>query len=180
MLADGIEVKTIPGFPNYAITRDGRVWSKPRKDTINRKIEGRWLKSVMDGGFCNYYQVNLWQDGIPKVQRVHRLVLETYVGPCPEGMECRHLNGNPQDNRVENLAWGTSAENGQDIIRHGTVMRGEQQWLSKLAEQDVRMIIYMYRTGLFTQKEIASQYRISKTTVGNIIRKKTWKHLWAA
>jgi len=42
---------------------------------------------------------------------VHRLVLETFSGPCPEGMECMHLNGIADDNRVENLRWGTRSEN---------------------------------------------------------------------
>lgn len=51
--------------------------------------------------------------------RVHILVLETFVGPRSPGQECRHLNGDPADNRLANLAWGTSTENAQDTIRHG-------------------------------------------------------------
>ena len=42
---------------------------------------------------------------------VHRLVLETFVGPCPEGMECDHRNHNTADNRIENLAWITHSDN---------------------------------------------------------------------
>jgi hypothetical protein len=52
---------------------------------------------------------------------VHRLVLEAFVGQRPsDEFMCRHLNGNPADNKVENLAWGTALENGQDMARHGT------------------------------------------------------------
>lgn len=52
---------------------------------------------------------------------VHRLVLEVFVGPCPEGMETRHLDGDPHRNWwPENLAWGTHTENMQDRVRHGT------------------------------------------------------------
>ena len=51
---------------------------------------------------------------------VHRLVLEAFVGPRPEGMVARHLNGDPGDNRLENLAWGTQSENNYDKVRHGT------------------------------------------------------------
>jgi hypothetical protein len=50
---------------------------------------------------------------------VHRVVLEAFVGPCPEGMECRHLDGNSANNQVDNLKWGTPSENRADIIRHG-------------------------------------------------------------
>ena len=50
----------------------------------------------------------------------HRLVLEAFVGPRPPGRECCHRDGNPANNHVSNLYWGTSAENRQDSIRHGT------------------------------------------------------------
>lgn len=41
-----IELKTIPRFPNYAITRDGRVWSKPRINAVGNNLQGQWLKPV--------------------------------------------------------------------------------------------------------------------------------------
>lgn len=50
---------------------------------------------------------------------IHILVLETFVGPCPPKMECRHLNGEPDDNRLDNLAWGTRKQNAADRKRHG-------------------------------------------------------------
>lgn len=49
---------------------------------------------------------------------VHSLVLEAFTGPCPEGMEARHLDDNPTNNRLENLVWGTRSENSQDAIRN--------------------------------------------------------------
>ncbi|MGO1563156.1 MAG: HNH endonuclease signature motif containing protein [Actinomycetaceae bacterium] len=51
---------------------------------------------------------------------VHRLVLEAFIGPCPEGMEACHNNGNRTDNRLENLRWDTRLANAHDAIRHGT------------------------------------------------------------
>lgn len=50
---------------------------------------------------------------------VHRLVALAFIGPCPEGMEVLHINGEPDDNRLENLRYGTRAENVADTIRHG-------------------------------------------------------------
>ncbi|QBI97752.1 HNH endonuclease [Mycobacterium phage Zeuska] len=51
---------------------------------------------------------------------VHTLVMEAFVGPRPEGYEIRHLNGNPDDNRLENLQYGTRSENAEDSKAHGT------------------------------------------------------------
>lgn len=47
-------------------------------------------------------------------------MLTAFVGPCPPGMMARHRNGNPADNRVENLRWGTQSENMLDAVEHGT------------------------------------------------------------
>jgi hypothetical protein len=167
-------MKPIPGFPGYQITTDGRVWSESRKYS---RIE-RWLKPCIERG---YLQVYLNKNGKSYRRRIHQLVLETYIGPCPEGMECRHLNGNSQDNKLENLKWGTPKENVQDAVRHGThncLRLGGQHTSSKLTEQNVRMIIYMYRTGLFTQQEIADSYNTCQTNIQGILSKRTWKHLW--
>ena len=51
---------------------------------------------------------------------VHRLVLEAFTGPCPAGLEVRHLNGLAWDNRLENLAYGTHGSNIADAVEHGT------------------------------------------------------------
>jgi hypothetical protein len=58
---------------------------------------------------------------------VHRLVLEAFVGPCPPGLECLHEGGNPGNNALGNLRWGTRKENHADSVRHGTAsfVKGE-------------------------------------------------------
>ncbi len=52
----------------------------------------------------------------------HHLVLEAFVGPRPELMICRHLDGNPSNNRIDNLKWGTAVENKQDDLRNGVMV----------------------------------------------------------
>lgn len=70
-----------------------------------------------------YVGVILWRDGKYRNVRVHRLVLEAFVGPCPRGMETLHGNGQRNDNRLANLRWGTQEENAEDRVRHGTLTR---------------------------------------------------------
>lgn len=169
------ELCDIPGYTDYAITRDGRVWSKPKRCSPM----GRWLKKRLTAR--GHLYVNLTRGGKPHSKYVHRLVLETYVGTCPEGMECRHLNGDPTDNRVENLAWGTHKENMHDRDRHGTTSRGEAHGtMSKLTPQQVRRIVDMYRTGLLSQEEIGDHYGVTQCTISGIVNRKAWRHLWAA
>lgn len=123
--------------------------------------------------------VDLVADSYKYFCSVHRLVLETYVGSCPVGMQGRHLNDNKQDNKIKNLRWGTPQENMDDRMKIGHTAYGEKHGRAKLTERNVRMIIYMYRTGLFLQKEIAKIYKVDKTLISLIINKKSWRHLWA-
>lgn len=51
---------------------------------------------------------------------MHELVLTAHVGPCPPGMECRHLDGDEKNNALSNLVWGTPPEQALDRVRHGT------------------------------------------------------------
>ena len=50
---------------------------------------------------------------------VHQLVLEAFVGPCPAGYLCRHLDGDATNNALSNLRWDTARANNLDTVRHG-------------------------------------------------------------
>lgn len=58
--------------------------------------------------------------GKQKRAHIHHLVCEAFHGPRPEGLLALHRNGDKLDNRAENLYWGTSRQNMEDSIRHGT------------------------------------------------------------
>jgi hypothetical protein len=175
MIVDGVEAKEIPGFPNYAVTRDGRVWSKP-----NQLHDGMWRIPVR----CNksgHFGVKLIGNRESVLRTLHSLVLESWVGPRPCGMVCRHLNGIPSDNRLENLAWGTYSQNNKDTVTHGFHVgfnSGSRHPGSKLTDRDVRMVVYMWRTGIFSQAEIANIYGVGSRCVSKLVTKERWKHIW--
>lgn len=77
--------------------------------------------SITKKGYRNYV---LCVNGTKKYCQGHRLVLQAFVGPCPEGMEACHNNGNPADNRLENLRWDTPSSNALDKVKHGTAKHG--------------------------------------------------------
>lgn len=64
------------------------------------------------------------RDGEPRTSRnnkhthVHRLVMEAFVGPREGKQVVRHLDGNPANNRLENLTYGSTSENWADFRRH--------------------------------------------------------------
>ena len=164
------ELRDIPKFPGYSITRDGRVWSEPTRGQGGH--DGKWLKSckAKTGG---YLVVSLYREKKRYYQYVHRLVLETFVEPRPDGMECRHLDGDPTNNHVENLQWGTRLENVQDSRQHGTLVMGETHGMAKLDENNVHLIRAWLKAG-YLQREIAKAFGVTKRTVRRIKTGKSW------
>lgn len=115
--------KDIPGFPGYRAGDDGTIWSCWRNCRWGSFFSDKW--HVIKPGVQKkrsfgrrYRYVNLHDENGTIACRVHRLILLTFVGPCPEGMQCRHLDGNPGNNRLDNLAWGTTEENIEDRKAH--------------------------------------------------------------
>lgn len=166
-------MKQIPNYPGYKITKDGRVWSDKTQ---------RWLKPWIDLG--GYPMVSLRKGGKTFNRYIHRLALKTFVGPCPQEMECCHGDGNRLNCNLNNLRWGTKSENRKDAIKHGThknpVNPGEANPRAILSDQDVRIIIYIYRTGIMIMAEIAKLYGVSSSAISMITNKRNWKHLWMA
>lgn len=107
---------------SYEVSELGRVRSLDRTVEGRRgpqRIRGKVLVAVRDVRL-GHQLVNVCSDGKQRTRYVHQLVLEAFVGPRPDGMVCRHLNGDPTDNRIINLRWGTPSENIQDQLTHGT------------------------------------------------------------
>lgn len=66
-----------------------------------------------------YKVISLSLKGVPASHRIHRLVLEAFVGPMPEGMVTRHLDGTRSNNLLANIVYGTPSENNRDMVLHG-------------------------------------------------------------
>lgn len=108
----------VAGASRYLVSSQGRVVSFVKK-------RPRELKPVPRS---QYLGVSLICDDGAKINRViHRMVLEAFAEPpVIENPISRHLNGHHHENRIGNLAWGTTRENYADAVTHGTALLGER------------------------------------------------------
>lgn len=158
--------KEIPGFAGrYEASSEGlvRSWHTNGRGKPGRRREP-WSMSgcILPGG---YRQVRLAHptEG-PTCKLVHVLVLETFVGPCPPGKEGAHLDGNPRNNKLSNLAWVTHEENMHQAVAHGTAGKGNR----KLGEPDVAAILVRRAEGA-TATELAAEFSVSRGHVYHLL-----------
>lgn len=109
-------------------------YSESSKTSLIWKISkysptGGLLKSVGDVAGCLRY----YKDGRPKNSCVnfqgkslycHRVIYEMFNGPIPAGMIIDHLDGNPHNNRIENLRLVTFIENSRNMRKFSTNTTG--------------------------------------------------------
>ena len=170
------EWRPIPGYEGrYDISNDGEVRSWVQQGCASRLSDlvakARILRQgVMPKG----YRLVALTDGAMKAKtyRVHRLVLLAFVGPCPEGMEASHLNGDSSDNRIENLAWEPSKKNHARKKLHGTYKTGEKTNNAKLTWEKVRAIRAAHKKIKAT--ELAALYRVSVGTIHKVQSGDAW------
>lgn len=145
-------IQPIVGFPLYEISSDGAV------GRVGRGLLRPWTHK------SGHLYVGLRRNGKTHKRQVHRLVLETFVGPCPDGMECCHSNGDPSDNRVENLRWDTRSSNVRDIRKHGMSI-GQ---VSRLSASDIQYI-RDNSTEWGSQTRLAKKFGLSSGYVSQIV-----------
>jgi hypothetical protein len=166
--------KEVDGFPGYKVGTDGSVWSCRMKDG---SFKNSWHRLRTSKRRKQRYLTVCFRTGPKNHGRyVHRLVLAAFVGPCPEGMESCHKNGNPEDNRVENLRWDTHQSNIDDKLKHGTQLQGSQIYCAKLEERDIVFIRRLYEHGI-PQDVIGDVYGVDQSHVSEIVLRKIWKHV---
>ena len=166
--------RSIKNFSKYQISNKGRIRSWKGKGYYIRK-----LIKHQDG----YLRIQFRNDNLKLYSfRVHRLVLEAFISPCPDKYEANHKDGNKENNRVENLEWVTHQYNIQHAVKKGffvpswPMLIGEQKGNSKLKNDEVWLIKKLLWYDLSTRK-IAKMFKVGKSAIHSISSKRTWSHI---
>lgn len=160
-----------PRCAAYKVFPDGRVLSNKRGS-----------KAMQNGGFLKgkvtkhgYTEFLLSIDGKRVYQSAHRMVLETFRGPCPFGMEACHADDDPANNCLDNLRWDTKSENAKDKVRLG-VQVGVTHGMCRLTEEQVLAIRQKWDSG-GRVCDIAREFGIGYSHAYGVANRITWKHL---
>ena len=158
-----IEWKGIPLYGNYSVSTEGEILSKTNK-----------IMKHLKNGTGHHYVFLYDGKGNSKKEYIHRLVLKAFKGykEYPT-FECRHLDGNPDNNKLTNLEWGTKALNQIDRIRHGTIKFGENHKDAVLTEEQVKLI----KNSSESSRKLGKKFGVSHTTILEIIRGNSWRYL---
>jgi hypothetical protein len=185
-LPTGVTYKTVSGFPGYVVGDDGTVWSWKDLHDSRRKTTPYWRKlkpSFKKGkhkkpqNHPGYFRVTLTRDGNHRQFFVHVLVLETFVGPRPPGMQACHFpDRDTKNNHLTNLRWDTPENNAADKMSHGTVPQGEAVVTAKLTDDDIPKILRLLEAGVAMHR-IAYGFDVSARQIFAISKGHSWKQL---
>lgn len=159
--------KSIKGYSDkYEISDTGEIKNIKTLRTLKQKKDKRGAKYI-----C------LSKNNIKKTFLVHRLVLESfYKKPTKKEYTVNHKDGNPSNNKINNLEWSSNKNNTQHALKNGLIKNlGENCHLAKMNRKKVYEIKRLFETKKITQKKIGNIYGIHQTTVSKIIRNKIWK-----
>lgn len=145
--------RAIPGFEKYEVSTDARV------------RRGRHVLRPQANGWYPSYALS--KGGRSKRIGVHRLVLMAFDRLPEPGEVARHLDGDPTNNHLDNLAWGTHKQNWEDRRRHQAALP------YKLTLEQVASVF----TDTRAQTVIAEDYGVSQSLVSDIKRGKRYAHV---
>ena len=167
--------RDIPGYEGlYQVSDSGRVRSLDRyieysngklvfyKSKIIKQSEDKHGRMVL-GLYKNKNRKNYF---------VHSLVALAFIGERPKDHVVAHCDGNNKNNDLSNLRYDTVRENSIDVFRHG-----QRIVTGKLSNEEVLEIRKLYKTGDYTQVDIAKMYNVKHYTIGRIIKKETFSWL---
>lgn len=165
-----VHMANVPNSNWRPITGAAGLYEVSDRGEVRRTMPIRSLKPSGDGK--GYFRVNLSIGGKVSTRYIAHLVAEEFIGPRAAGQEVRHLDGNPANNSLSNLAYGSKADNMQDALRHGTFPVLERRPGAKLTRDQV--------TAIFQSPESTTKLAARHAVNGGVIRQIKLRQTWAS
>lgn len=174
-IVDAEEWRDIDGAVGYQVSNLGRIrssWSRGGSNPEQPTPTKPWRVIKGSTHKLGYKMFDLTKGGAREY--LHRIVAKTFHGfpPSPDS-EVRHLDGNPRNNRADNLQWGTHQENALDMIPHGKVLFGEKSKRATITNEQAREIVARHCAGE-NMAQLALAFKVSHVTVWRIVHGKKW------
>jgi hypothetical protein len=165
--------KPIPGFRGYDASNKGNIRSY-RTTGRNSYIASTPQRILKPGQQTVGYETVCLRDslGQPCSKLVHRLVLLAFVGPCPEGLQSCHNDGDRANNRLSNLRYDSGSGNQRDIPRR---IR-EERSRDRIPDSTV-IAIRQDRAAGISVSAIAEKYQLAKGRIYDLCTRKTYRYL---
>jgi hypothetical protein len=168
--------RPVVGFEGYEVSSLGHV-----RSWLAGRVRGARRTSPFilrpSPGHNGYLHVSLFDDAGAHPQRVNRLVLRAFIGPCPAGHEGAHVNGTRTDNRLSNLEWKTRVDNHADKRIHGTLAIGERNGFAHLQATEVNELRLDRVLEGLSGKRLGNRYGVSDTAALKILKWQMWRDL---
>lgn len=166
-------LQAVAGADGYAVSDDGRVFSAVPCSWMRNPL--RLLKATrLKNG---HLVVRLHVNKKSKSNYIHRLVAIAFLPPPSEGQTVvRHLDGDPLNNQVGNLAWGSQEDNCGDTARHGRVPHGIDRSAAKLNDDIVKASRLLAGQGI-SCAAISRLVGISEEPLRRAISGLNWQHV---
>jgi len=160
--------KAIPDFPGYEVSDCGRIRSFKK---YGRGIQGKphMMSAQTDG--LGYQRISLYGESGRHTSYVHRLVALAFLGPCPDGLECCHNDGDASNNHVGNIRYDTHRSNQFDAIQQGSYSD-----IQKLTPTEVRRLRKLRKQG-HSLTSLARRFGIASATVQSVVRRLTYSYI---
>jgi hypothetical protein len=173
------EWRPVQGFPGYEVSNMGKARSfrvRGKLAMIAKKSHAVVLHQDKKWGYWHFGPRR--EDGKRVNLLIHIVVAAMFIGPCPDGLEVNHKDGNKANNCHANLEYSTSSENQKHAFRLGLQRpkRGSDSGHSKLTERQVRHIRRARARGVLLTV-LAEKYEIGFQTISAIARRKSWTHV---
>jgi len=179
------EWRPVTGFDGYFVSNYGKI----KTHRFQKKRFGRrsgteafidlnrkpfFLKGLVVRG--GYLRICFRKNGKKFYKSIHRMVLNEFVGPPPKGCIVCHVDGNPQNNKIDNLIYGTHKLNTSHRKLHGTDCTGEKHPMAKLDLKDVNKIRkqYIKYDRKFGGRVLSKKYGVSISTICRIAQGRGW------